>query len=329
MSRHPAHTLSTMREPDVRLRWLAAWLRATEPEAAVAALEEAAQLAAVGNARELHLTFVHLLLHVRPRPDLPGGPLPPPDRRLVLPDLVVARLIGAAHRQGLLWTAWLLRESFRPPAIVEGRLLPLHPSVEKIALGVRKERARVPNLDVLAPLLVDSTPAVIQILSENPRIREPHALLIATLRPTHPYALQALLLNLHWLTNIKVVEAVARSEAAPPWLVLALTPLLAKSAQMAIANLPRINVEVRELLAQWLDLGEVVLAAAPRERRDPNPGIFDVRDEDLAGAHDLAETEVILAPLAVDLAAAATPRSAKPNPSAARRRRAPRAPREA
>lgn len=292
MSLHPAHMLTTLREPDVRLRWLAQWLRESEPETAVAALEEAAQTAALGFGRELHLTFIHLLLQVRPRPDLPGGPLPPPDRRLVMPDSRAAQLIGAAHRSGFQWTAWLLRESFRPPVLIEGRLLPLHPSVERIALGVRKERARVPDLEVVAPLLVDSTPAVIQILAENPRIMEAQALLMATLRPTHPYALQALLLNQRWLTNIKIVEAVARSDAAPPWLVLALTPLLPRPVQMAIVNLPRIDLEVRELMARWLDLGDVVMAAAPHSR-DPNPGIFDVSDEDLATEDELAEVLVV------------------------------------
>ena len=316
MSRHPAYLLTTLREPDVRLRWLARWLRETEPAAAVAVLEEAAQGAALGNVRELHLTFVHLLLQLRPRPDLPGGPLPPPDHRLVLPDARVAQLIGAAHRQGFQWTAWVLREAFRPPALLEGRLLPLQPSVEKIPLGVRKERARVPDPEVVAPLLADSTPAVVHILAENPRVSEVHALLVATLRPTHPYALQALLLNLRWLTNVKVVEAVARSDAAPPWLVLALTPLLATPVQMAIAKLPRIHPEVRELMAQWLDLGDVVLAAAPL-RRDPNPGIFAVGEGDLAGAQDLAETVVVIAPLAVDLAAP-TPR---PRPTRVRGKR--------
>ena len=298
MSRHPAHTLSTLREPDVRARWLAQWLRETEPETVVAVLEQSAQMAAQGNGREFHLTFVHLLLQVRPRPALPGGPLPPPDHRLVLPDTRVAALIGAAHRHGFQWTAWLLRESFRPPLLADGRLIPLHPSVEKIALGVRKERARVPDPEVVAPLLSDSTPAVIHILSENPRILESHALAIASLRPTHAYALQALLLHVRWLTNIKVVEAVVRSDAAPPWLVLALTPLLARPVQMAIANLPRVHMEVRELLAQWLKMGDVVMAAAP-VRRDPNPGIFDVGEDDLAGEHDLAETVVITPPLVV------------------------------
>ncbi len=298
MSVHPAHMLATLREPDVRLRWLAQWLREADPDDAVAALEEAAQSAALGNARELHLTFVYLLLHVRPRPDLPGGPLPPPDRRLVLPDLRVAQLIGAAHRRGLQWTSWLLRESFRPPLLSEGYLIPLHPSVEKIALGVRKERARVPDLEVLTPLLADSTPAVIQILAENPRVLEAHALLIATLRPTHPYALQALLLHQRWLTNVKVVEGVARSEAAPPWLVLALTPLLPRPVQLAIANLPRINQEVRELLARWLNLGDIVIAAPTIQRRDPNPGIFAVREVDLANAEDLQDTVVVIPPLA-------------------------------
>ena len=320
-SKWPGHTLSTLREPDVRLRWLAQWLRETPPELAAAVLEESAQTAAQGHGRELHLTFVHLLLHVRPRPDLPGGPLPPPDFRLVLPDARVAALIGAAHRQGFQMTAWLLRESFRPPMLVEGRLIPLHPSVERIALGVRKERARVPDPEVVAPLLADSTPAVIHILSENPRVLETHALAVASLRPTHPYALQALLLNVRWLTNIKVVEAVVRSEAAPPWLVLALTPLLARPVQMAIANLPRVNMEVREMLAQWLKMGDVVMSAAP-QRRDPNPGIFAVGEDDLAGEHDLAETVVITPPL-VEVKPVKKPRRSGKTAASAKKRSRP------
>ena len=283
--RHPAQTLATLREPDVRLRWLAEWLRQSEPIVAVGAIEEAARSAMLGQAREFYVTFVHLLLHVRPRPDLPGGPLPPPDRRLILPDVQIAALIGAAHREQLRWTAWLLRECFRPPVPLDAKMLPLHGSIEKIALGVRKERARVPNPEVVAPLLVDTTPAVIQILSENPRMTEAHMQTVATLRPTHPYALLALLLSVKWLTNVRIVEAVARSEAAPPWLVLALAPLLPTSVQKALANLPRIDMEVRDLLAEWLNLGDVLVAAAPR-RVYEGTGVYDVADEDLAQAEE-------------------------------------------
>lgn len=285
---HPARTLAQLLEAEVRLRRVAEWLRDADPQTATAILEENAQNAAFGQARELHLTFVHLLLHLRPRPDLPGGPLPPPDRRLILPDVTVALLIRAAHQQNFRWTAWVLRECFRPPVILDGKLLPLHPSVDKIPLGVRKERARIPDPEQFTALLVDTTPAVIQLLAQNPRLLENHALVMATLRPTHPYALQALLMHARWLTNIKITEAVVRSEAAPPWLVLALTPLLPRFQQQAVVNLPRIHMDVREILAAWSQMDDVLLQAAPR-RSDPNPGIFDVTDDDLATPEELQE----------------------------------------
>ena len=281
MYRHPARTLSQLREADVRLRWLAEWLRTEDPTQVSATLEESAQNAATGDARLLHLTFVHLMIILRPRPDLPGGPLPPPDRRLLLPDIAVVRLIQAAMKQQLRWTAWLLRECFRRPHLVDGRMLQLHPSMEKVPLGVRKERARIPDPEGIAALLVDSTPAVIHILCENARMVEAHALTVATLRPTHPYTLQAMLMTPKWLSNTKVVESVARNEAAPGWLVLALAPLLPRLTQMALVNLPRIDMEVREIMAGLVDMQDVVLEHA-RRQRDPGEGIYDVTDEEMA-----------------------------------------------
>ena len=278
---HPARTLTQLREPDVRLRWLATWLREGDPVEVVATLEESARHAAQGDARLLHLTFVHLMIILRPRPELPGGPLPPPDRRLVLPDMVVVRLIQAAMHAHLRWTTWLLRECFRRPTLHEGRLLQLHPTVEKVPLGVRKERARIPDPELVSALLVDTTPAVVQILGENARLSEAHALTIATLRPTHPYALQALLMNLKWLTNVRVVESLVRNDAAPGWLVLALAPLLPRLTQKALVNLPRIDMDVREILADWVEMEDVVLEHA-RRQRDPGLGVYDVADEELA-----------------------------------------------
>lgn len=265
-----ARRLASIPDPQMRLRRLARWLGEVEPEEAVRVLEQAALDAHADPIwRQMYLTLVHLLLHIRPRPPLPGGPLPMPDRHLLLPELRVAALIGAATRQSLSFTARLLRDAFAPPHLVEGMMLALHPSVEKLPLGTRREKARLPHRETLDRLMLDTTPAVVHLLAENPRITETHAVQIASLRPTHAYALQALLMPLRWLTNDKVCEALTRNSSAPPWLVLALVPLLPRRAQASVVHQPWLDVSVRALLAAWLGIEPGTLLAAS----DQPPGL--------------------------------------------------------
>lgn len=257
-----AGQLAALPDPQMRLRRLARWLVEADAAEVVAELDRAA----VGTrdsplGRQFYLTLAHLVLHIRPRPTLPGGPLPMPDRHWLLPDVRLAALIGAATRGGHPFVARLLRDAFAPPNEADAHLLTLHPSVEKLPLGVRRERARLADREALNLLLLDSTPAVVVLLADNPRVVEAQALQMASLRPTHAYALQALLLSLRWLANERVAEAVIRNLAAPGWLVQLLVPLVPRKVQLAVPHLMWLDLSLRSLLAEWAGI-EVGLATA-------------------------------------------------------------------
>ncbi|MSP92934.1 MAG: hypothetical protein EXR79_14215 [Myxococcales bacterium] len=262
-----ARIVTALPEPNQRLRRLAEYLRDAPAGEVLAELERAACGAQEGLLREFHLAFVLLLLHLAPRPELPGGPLPLPERNLLIDDLRLAGLLAGATREGRGWVGRILRDAFRRPSPNAARLLQLHPSIEEIPLGVRKERARGTVRERLNVLLLDTTPSVVQVLAENPRIFEPHAVQIATLRPQHPYALAALLMAPRWLTNGTVGEAVARNQATPPWLVLALAPLLPRRVQFALVHLRRLPWDVRQLLARGVGLD-------PERLPDLTPRVF-------------------------------------------------------
>jgi hypothetical protein len=284
--------LAALPDAQMRLRRLARWLAEAEPDDATLILEQAAIGCHAGVLwRLVHLTFVHLLLHIRPKPALPGGPLPMPDRQWLLPDVRVAALIGAAHRQGLPFTARLLRDAFTIPPLAEGELLALHPSVEKIPLGTRRQRARQADRAWLGQLLLDTTPSVVVLLAENPRIVEAQALQIASLRPTHSHAVQALLMSLRWLTNDKVCEALLRNSSTPPWLVLALVPLASRKVQLSVVHLLWLDPSIRALLAQWLgvDAGTML---APRDYGDaPGLDVYEVDDDQLRPGDGADDTD--------------------------------------
>lgn len=273
MSPPIARTLAALQDSGLKLRRLAQYLREGDPAEVVQALETSAR-SAQGDLRHLYLACLQLVIHVRPRPSLPGGPLPLPDRDWLLGDLRLAHLIGAARREHLPFTALLLRLAFAPPQPLDARMRPLHPSIEKFPLGVRRERARKPDKAAWQPLLVDSTPAVVQLLAENPRLLQIHAIQMATLRPTHPYALQALLMAQRWLTDEAVLQAVARNQDAPAWLVLGVAPLLARRTQLALTHLPWIDLDVRRVLGDWL--GVQVVAEEPE--LPAAEAVFDVAD---------------------------------------------------
>ncbi len=245
--------LTSLPDASMRLRKLARWLTETEPDQAIDSLDtnlRATRESAV--ARQFALTFVHLLLHIRPRPPLPGGPLPLPDRQWLLPDLSIAQLIGAATSREDRFLSSLLRDAFAPPLPTDGRPLPLHPTLEKVPLGTRRERARQGNRAYLQGLLLDTTPSVVELLGANPRLLEAGAVQIASLRPTHPLALEAILLSQRWLAHEGVCEAVLRNQAISPWLSRALLPLAPRRVQVALPHLAWLEASLRMEIAGWL-----------------------------------------------------------------------------
>lgn len=235
----------------LRLRRVARFVREASPAEVAMAVEHAAKGCVEGGWRRLFVTFAHWLLHARPRPRFPVGHWPLPDDELAPAGSKIAEIIEYAVDKRLRYAWLLLRDAFARIAPDETRLLQLHPSVEKWPLGWRRERARGFDATQQQFLLLDTTPAVVQLLAENPRTLEPQAVQIASLRPQHPWALQSLLLQPRWLGNERVCEAVVRNNSAPSWLVLLLAPLLPRKTQMALVHLQWIDADVRMILGDW------------------------------------------------------------------------------
>lgn len=268
-----ARRLATTPDVALRLRQVARWAGETDPGGLAHALEDLGRHATSRDLRAVWVTVVLWLLHARPRPHFPVGHWPVPLDELAPGGVNLALATSAAWTEGLGYAHLVLRDAFARPTAADDHLPPLHPSVEKWPLGWRRERARSNDRNYLNLLLLDTTPAVVQLLAANPRILEPHAVQIASLRGQHPWALQSLLMEPRWLGNDKVCEAVARNQSAPPWLVLLLAPLLPARSQQALVHLPYVSREVRQVLAAWH--GIVTTATQPAE---PVAAVHEVED---------------------------------------------------
>lgn len=274
-----ARTLTAIPDPHVRLRRVASLIQQHGAEQLAQVLQAAAQGAVTSDFRSLHVALAHWVLHARPRPRFPVGHWPVPADELAPPGATVALAIGQARQCGLAFAELVLRGAFARPTPADQVLPQLHPSVDKLPLGVRRERARGTDQNQLQFLLLDHTPAVVQILADNPRVTEALAVQIASLRSQTPYALQALVMVPRWLGNERVVEAVVRNPNAPPWLTLLLAPLLPRRIQLAVTHLDWLDRPVREVLAQWHGG-----STQPVRQPDGYLGIFELDAElDTAG----------------------------------------------
>ncbi len=259
----------------LRLRRVAQQVRETEPAVLAALLSEAARGSITGGWRAVYLGLAQWVLHARPRPKFPVGHWPLPDDELAPQGVHLALAVAASCQHENEFAHLILRDAFARTGPGDQTLLTLHPSVEKWPLGVRRERARGTDKNALQILLLDTTPAVVQILAENPRVLEPQAVQIASLRSQHPWALQSLLMVPRWLGNERVVEAVLRNSSTPGWLVLLLAPLVARRVQMAVVHLPWLPPPVAKVLADWHN---VTLVPAHRGEEPPT-GIFRVGED--------------------------------------------------
>ncbi len=246
-----ARILTAIPDPHVRLRRVASLVQQRGPEQLAQVLQAAAQGAVTSDWRSLHVALAHWVLHARPRPRFPVGHWPVPADELAPPGATVALAISEARLHGLAFAELVLRGAFARPSPADQVLPQLHPSVDKLPLGVRRERARGTDQTQLQFLLLDNTPAVVQILADNPRVTEGLAVQIASLRSQTAYALQAVVMVPRWLGNERVVEAVARNPGAPPWLTLLLAPLLPRRTQLALTHLEWLDRPLRDVLADW------------------------------------------------------------------------------
>lgn len=264
--------------PDVpmRLRRVARFVRETPPEELPALLDRAAAGSIDADLRTVYVALAHWVLHARPRPRFPVGHWPLPADELAPGGTEIAEAIAASMALDWPFSHIILRDAFARVQPSDSALLPLHPSVEKWPLGLRREKARGTDKNALPFLLLDTTPAVVQILAENPRVLEPQAVQIASLRSQHPWSLQGLLMSPRWLGNERVTEAVARNPSSPGWLVLLVAPLLPRRVQMALVHLQWIDRDVREVLGRWHGVAMAEQTTAP-----PIANIYEVTDDGL------------------------------------------------
>lgn len=248
-----ANLMASIAEPQMRLRRMAEFLSTGSPAVVVITLEKAALSTHVPAQRVLYTSLVHLLLTIRPRPALPAGPLPLEERALLPTEGHMDELVKVADQLRARFTHALLRQMWSPPDRYDHHLLPLHVTIDHISLGHRRQRARLADRERWKPLLVDTTPSVVQLLAANPRLREEEMVQMAAMRPNHPWALWAILLTFRWLANDRVREAVALNPSSRSWMVLALAPLLGpRKVEEAVRKI-RLPVEVLQALLPLFD----------------------------------------------------------------------------
>jgi hypothetical protein len=240
--------LAAIPDAEVRLVRFGAWAREAPALDVVDALQGAMTASPHPTVRTLQLTVVHWLAHIAPRPRFPAG-VSTQVRGLRAPaNERLAHLYVTADGVEALSLATLLRRAFRASTPDDARLLPLPLAIESISLGHRRARARRPDAARFEPLLLDSTPAVVHLLAQNPRLNETQILKTASNRPTHPQACVALLMTTRWLGRERAREAVARNPATPQWLVLALAPVLPPSALAHVVRSGRLERDILEAL---------------------------------------------------------------------------------
>jgi hypothetical protein len=240
---------------------------------------------------------------------LPAGPLPLEHRDLLPGAERIDELIEVADQLHARFTRTLLRALWEPPHKYDDKLLPLHVTIDHISLGHRRERARLPNRDAFVALFLDNTPSVVQLLSLNTRLNQDDMVHMAALRPQHPWALWAMLLNFRWLSNATVREAVALNPYARPWTTFALTPLIGAEKMSRVSRKIRLP---SEMLTAMIPLHGGACATLIREvlmADGPVAGslIFEINETEDEAAQIFGEGEDVLPQPDLAVLAAADP----------------------
>ncbi|HAN30519.1 MAG TPA: hypothetical protein DCQ06_02880, partial [Myxococcales bacterium] len=231
------------------------------------------------SSRLFFLGVAQLILESRPRPSLQAGPFVLEPRQNWPKPTRIAALIGAVVRGGHRFVATLLREAWSLPSKADERMLAPHISIEHLALGVRRERARAPERERWAALLVETHPSVVALLAANTRPREVDMVRLAAYRTQHPYALWAIALQPRWLASQRVMEAIVLNPACLNWMWLCLVPLTTHAVALRTVRTRRAS---QELLASvhGIQGGHLVEEIMARARRSAEPTVAHVIEVD-------------------------------------------------
>jgi hypothetical protein len=120
------------------------------------------------------------------------------------------------------------------------------------SVGERCAAARRRDRDKLDRLLHDRDHRVIQILLDNPLIREPDVVKVAAMRPTRPEVLEVIARHRRWASRYKVRKAIACNPHTPAPIARRLIPTLLRQDLHAVATAGSIPDEVRAQAAALL-----------------------------------------------------------------------------
>ena len=171
-----------------------------------------------------------------------------------LPYHMKQPLYTLARKRGYLSVAYSL---LRPPAHRKrgaGECVVPEPPESDRTLGERKARARSMDRFVLDRVVRDPDPTVVANVLQNPKLREQDVVRIAATRPVQSAVLLQLARHRKWMTARTVQVALVSNPFSPPFIALALLPLLDTREIIRLASENNLHVLVREAAAYIRDI---------------------------------------------------------------------------
>ena len=119
-----------------------------------------------------------------------------------------------------------------------------------LTLGERKTLARRRDRTLLARVLQDPSPAVIEILLRNPSLTELDVVRLAARRPIDPETLRVIFRSVRWAVRYPVRRALVQNPYCPLDLALRMALLLNASDARILAASPGLRPPLREACAR-------------------------------------------------------------------------------
>jgi len=120
-------------------------------------------------------------------------------------------------------------------------------------IGERKSFAHSTDADLIAKLIHDPEPMVIERLLQNPRITEREVLKIITRRPVKPDIIRVVANSAKWNSSYTIKEAMARNPYTPIEITLKILPALMKQDLTEISQDWSLGSTVRERAVELLN----------------------------------------------------------------------------
>ena len=166
-----------------------------------------------------------------------------------LPYHMKQPLYTVARNRGYLSVAYSI---LRPPAHRKrgaGECMVPDPPESDRTLGERKARARSRDRFILDRVVRDPDPTVVANVLQNPKLRERDVVRIAATRPVQSAVLLQLARHRKWMTARLVQVALVSNPFTPPFVALALLPLLDTREISRLASENNLHLLVREAAA--------------------------------------------------------------------------------